>query len=54
MTVITINDINRSNYLVDLTDKQTDATRGGFIQFVAAVWLGYEIGREIAILTKRR
>ncbi|MBD2357982.1 hypothetical protein H6G41_25795 [Tolypothrix sp. FACHB-123] len=51
MTVITINDINRNDYLVDLTDNETDATRGGFIQFVAAFWLGYKIGKEIARLT---
>ncbi|MBD2198643.1 MULTISPECIES: hypothetical protein [Calothrix] len=53
MTLITISDINRANYLVDLTDNETDATRGGFIQAIAALWLGYEIGKEIATLLKR-
>ncbi len=52
MTVITINDLHESSYLNELSNSDIDATRGGFIQFVAAFWLGYQIGKEIARLTQ--
>ncbi|MHC0063916.1 hypothetical protein ACWATR_13595 [Nostoc sp. UIC 10890] len=51
MTVITINDLDESSYLNELSDIDSDATRGGILPLIAAAWLGYQIGKEIARLT---
>lgn len=50
MTIIRIEELNTKNdelsYLSDLSDSETELTRGGLLPFIAAAWLGYSIAKE--------
>ncbi|MDJ0557131.1 MAG: hypothetical protein QNJ68_22345 [Microcoleaceae cyanobacterium MO_207.B10] len=52
MTVIQINDLEINSYLSELNEVEINSTRGGILPAIGAFWLGYEIGKEIARLTK--
>lgn len=52
MTTIAIKDIEKASYLIELAESEANLTRGGWLPIVAAAWLGYSIGKEIAIQTR--